>query len=181
MTPERIKTLYFYDMETGYFWHRLSAGNRPKNRPAGFQTNKGYRCLSIDGFQVMAHRAAWAVVTGAWPMGHIDHIDGVRSNNSFCNLRECTQGENMQNIKKKFRPLGVDLPTGVSFHKKTKKFRAVITVNYKRHHLGYFDCPGNAGEAYKLAKASMHKFQNHLRGAQPSNCQPGALFNLPPE
>ncbi len=44
-------------------------------------------------------------------------------------------------------------PIGVSFHKRDCKFKAQIRANGKeRHHLGYFNTPEEAFQAYKVAK-----------------------------
>lgn len=43
-------------------------------------------------------------------------------------------------------------PQGVNLHKPTGKYRAQIRIDNKNHHLGYFDCPNQAHQAYKAAK-----------------------------
>jgi len=40
----------------------------------------------------------------------------------------------------------------VNFHKATGKFRASLAINGKRKHLGLFNTPEEAFQAYKLAK-----------------------------
>ena len=48
---------------------------------------------------MFAHRLAWFWVHGAWPVGVIDHIDGVTTNNAIANLRDVDHALNMQNLK----------------------------------------------------------------------------------
>lgn len=47
-----------------------------------------------------------------------------------------------------------ELPVGVSYHKKTKKYVAQLSIEMKPHHLGLFDCPIKAFEKYKAEKES---------------------------
>jgi len=44
----------------------------------------------------------------------------------------------------------------VSLIKRTGKYTAEITVNYKKTYLGYFDSAEQASEAYLNAKRSTH-------------------------
>lgn len=77
-----------------------------------------------------------------------DHIDGNRLNNIRENLRVCTARQNRSNMKKHS---GKSKFKGVSFHKKANKFRSVICVNYKQHHLGFFVNEVDAALAYDKA------------------------------
>jgi hypothetical protein len=47
--------------------------------------------------QIVAHRVAWFLMTGAWPEGVIDHVDGDRANNRWANLRDVTTKMNNAN------------------------------------------------------------------------------------
>jgi len=93
-------------------------------------------------------------VNGVWPNNVVDHKNGDRSDNRWCNLRDCTQSVNIQNLKGPRRDnrsgyLGVS-PNG-------KRWNAMIRVNKKRHYLGTFDTPSEAYEAYITAKRRMHE------------------------
>ena len=46
---------------------------------------------------VMAHRAAWAIYYGEAPVGFIDHINRVRTDNRISNLRLASRGQNAWN------------------------------------------------------------------------------------
>lgn len=50
-----------------------------------------------------------------------------------------------------------DLPVGVHYNKHAKKYDAKIRVDGGRKHLGYFDCPNEAHQAYVLAKEACVK------------------------
>lgn len=43
------------------------------------------------------HRIAWLIVTGEWPENDIDHVNRIRSNNAWHNLRPVTRQENSFN------------------------------------------------------------------------------------
>lgn len=45
-----------------------------------------------------------------------------------------------------------ELPQGVHFHRRIGRYAASLNVNYRKKHLGYFDCPNEAHQVYKKAK-----------------------------
>ena len=131
------------DSETGLLTWRWRAGilDRINRRHAGKLTamtanNNGYRRVKIDGLRLFAHRVVYAMHTGEWPNGEIDHIDGNTENNSPSNLRDCTSIVNARN--KIMSPQNTSGITGVGFHKASGKYRASINDNHKHVHLGLF-------------------------------------------
>lgn len=67
----------------------------------------------------------------------MDHIDNNRFNNNISNLRWATYQENNQNANiSKANTSGIK---GVSFNKNNNKWRASITIDGVKIHLGYFD------------------------------------------
>ena len=79
----------------------------------------------------------------------IDHIDRNPSNNTINNLRCATNQQNSFNaIKTK---LSTSNYKGVSWDKKRKKWRAQITINYKKIYLGSFKEETDAAMAYSKA------------------------------
>lgn len=143
-----------YDPETGNF-------KRLDGRLKCETTASKYKTIMVRSVRVASHRLAWAMYYGNWPNEFIDHIDGDRQNNKIENLRECTSSENYQNRKLcKFNKYGM---TGVSFSKAARKYVAQIQVDKKKIHIGVYETPEEAGEAYKAAKAVYHKFQPTLR------------------
>ena len=79
----------------------------------------------------------------------VDHRDGDRTNNHYENLRYATHTENNRNAK--IRTDGASAYKGVSYIKKTKKWKAEIGVNRKRIFLGSFTDEREAAEAYNAA------------------------------
>jgi hypothetical protein len=102
LTAERLRELLHYDPETGVFtWvARPRSGPSRVGQRAGGAERDGYVRLKVDGGRYSAHRLAWLYVTGAWPVAEVDHINGVRGDNRFSNLREATIWQNKANQKR---------------------------------------------------------------------------------
>ncbi len=95
LTASRLKELFSYDPETGIFTHKLNKShNAIAGQQAGGVNNQGYWTISVDNKRYLAHRLAWLYMTGSWPELLIDHINGNRIDNRFCNLREANKSEN---------------------------------------------------------------------------------------
>ena len=93
-------------------------------------------------------------MTGEWPKDQIDHINGIRTDNRFTNLREATTAENTRNgLISKNNTSGFK---GVCFHKDTGRWQAKIFINGKGRHLGLFDTAEAAANAYDAAAAKLH-------------------------
>lgn len=156
LTQERLKELLRYDPDTGVFtWVKSGKGIKP-SKVAGSTDRDGYCIIRVDRAIYRAHRLAFLYVTGEWPTHHVDHSNGARSDNRWCNLREATRSENMQNQRVANRDSAVGL-LGVS--KARGKFVAHITLAGKKTHLGVFTAAEDAHAAYLEAKFRMHPFQ----------------------
>lgn len=84
---------------------------------------------------------------------HIDHINGNKLDNRRGNLRVCSARENTRNrIIHSNNTSGFK---GVTWNAKLGKWRASITFNYIRKHLGYFALPEDAHAAYCAAAADL--------------------------
>jgi hypothetical protein len=156
ITQERLKQLVAYDPDGGEFTWLVTVSNRaPAGRKAGGMSN-GYIVIRLDGVLYRAHRLAWLYVHGVWPEHDIDHINGRRSDNRLVNLRPATRAENLQNLRIA-RAYGSSGLLGA--HRWKGKWRAAIAANGIQHHLGTFETPQEAHEAYLRAKAQLHPFQ----------------------
>jgi hypothetical protein len=150
----RIRSLLDYDRETGTFRWTAITSNRVKiGADAGWINSNGYRMIRVDGHQYMAHRLAWLIVHGRFPVGDIDHINGIRTDNRIANLREATRSLNMQNLRR----ARADSTTGViGVRRMLKKWQAEIQVNHRKIYLGTFDSIDDARTAYLAAKRRLH-------------------------
>ena len=85
----------------------------------------------------------------------VDHINGNGLDNRRANLRVCTKQQNNRNKSKNINSIG---PKCVEFLKqcKHKKYRAYITIDNKRVHIGRFETAEEAQAAYN--KKSLEVF-----------------------
>jgi hypothetical protein len=148
ITQDELKELLHYDPETGVFTWKVNRGNQVNDGfVAGNMDGDGHLQISINKKKYKAHRLAWLYMTGKWPKEHIDHINGVKDDNKFFNLREATNQENCINRGKgKNNTSGYK---GVSWNSGQKKWQANARLNYKLRHLGYFNTAEEAFESYK--------------------------------
>ena len=152
---KELKELFDYNEKTGLF-KRLKAVSKYKSGSiAGALQKDGYIHIMIHGKQYSLHRLAWIYFYGKWPSGHIDHINGVKSDNRISNLRDVSHITNMQNQRKP-RKDNQSGYLGVCLDKRINKYHASIQVNGVKKHLGMFFTPEEASSAYLNAKRKMH-------------------------
>ena len=169
--PEYLRQRLRYDPETGKLYWRghesMSASWNARWDGRGAFTarnSSGYLTGQIDARPHKAHRIVWAIVTGAWPEGHIDHIDHDKGNNRFENLRDVSRSENARNMPmSSSNTSGV---TGVGWYPKTQKWRAHIDVNGRSVSLGHFARFDDAVAARVAAETDFAFHSNHGRNPQ---------------
>lgn len=138
ITQRELKRILKYDKETGIFYWKKSTGSRAiKGNAAGSQMKTGYIEMSVCGKRYTAHRLAFLYVLGYLPENDVDHINRIRIDNRWCNLREVSTSCNLRNCKiNKNNKSGI---TGVYFHKINKKWVVQVpTENNKQKHIGTF-------------------------------------------
>jgi hypothetical protein len=152
----QLKTMLSYDPDTGVFVWLVRASDKTKiGSVAGYiETTGRYWAIGLNGHHYFAHRLAWLYVHGKWPDNDIDHINGIRTDNKLCNLRDVTRRVNLQNLKAA-KPNNLTGLLGVS--KARGKFWARIWIGKKRISLGYFYTPEEAHIAYLDAKRRLHE------------------------
>ena len=95
-TEKRLKELLNYDPITGLFIRVVKRGPFKKGAIAG-SVNDGYVCIQIGKKSYKAHRLAFLYMTGSMPVNQVDHINRIRSDNRWENLRDVTHAENQHN------------------------------------------------------------------------------------
>lgn len=123
--------------------------------------SRGYLQGKILGKVRLAHRIAWALFHGEWPVDQIDHINGNRADNRISNLRVVTNAENARNQKR--RGDSTSGATGVYLHKQRGKWGAHITVDGRKKHIGLFQDFSSAVSARKAAEVERGFHLNHGR------------------
>ena len=154
LTQAELQSQLFY--EDGFF-KRLVSNNRKHliGQFAGTIRNDGYEAISINKKIYKTHRLVWLYFYGNFPNGVIDHINGNKTDNRIENLRDISFDANRQNQKKSQRG-NISGYLGVSWDKKSNKWKSQIKTKGKNYHLGFFDNPKNAYEIYLEAKRKIH-------------------------
>ena len=152
LTAARIRELLAYDPVSGIFtWAARRKGCRVGS-VAGRIDGNGRRQIKVDQREYPASRLAWLYVNGKWPSALIDHINHIKLDDRIANLREATSAENNANK----RGWGKSGFKGVCWNKKQKKWQANIFFKKKLRHLGYFDTPEMAHQAYCAFATKIH-------------------------
>jgi len=93
----------------------------------------------------------------------VDHINNIPLDNRKHNLRKCSKSENQHNSC--IRKNNTSGYKGVRLQKRTGKWTARITVNWKEIHIGTFETPELAHAAYCNAALELHgEFANFGNG-----------------
>jgi hypothetical protein len=161
-SPENGALTWRYRADKSANWNTRYAG-----KVAGtVNKNDGYRYIRTvyNGEQknIPAHRLAFFIVNGKEPERDIDHINGLRIDNSEKNLREVTRSLNQRN-----RGISSRNSTGASgvfWEKRRLKWRAQVVVKKVAHHLGYFESKQKAGEVVSTFRAQNGFTDRHGQG-----------------
>jgi len=121
----------------------------------------GYRSIGIFNRVYLAHRLAFLYMIGEFPRFQTDHINGIRNDNRWNNLRQVTNQENGKN--QKTRDGSVSGKPGVNWFDRDRKWRARIQAGEKEVHLGYFDDIDAAIIARGKAEIKYGYHKNHGR------------------
>jgi hypothetical protein len=159
LTQDELKKQLHYDKETGLFT-RLTIVKKSHSKIgdiAGSKHRTGYVLIRVNGKRYLAHRLVFLYVNGEFPKDGIDHINTIRSDNSWINLRSASQSKNMMNrAKPSNNSSGYK---GVYWHKHRSKWAVQCRVEGKKLSGGYFNDPYLASIAYKeLAKKHHGEF-----------------------
>lgn len=146
-----IREMVSYNPETGVLiWiarpcPKIRIGSIASRKP---NRDDRYRVFKLNKRAYQAHRVAWLLHYGDWPALELDHINGDKDDNRISNLRLATRSQNMAN-----RKVRAESRTGIKGVRPygKEKFAAV----FMKKHLGAFDTPEEASEAYAKAAESL--------------------------
>lgn len=98
---------------------------------------KKYAMLSCKSHKYFVHRFVLGISKEKYDSScnSVDHLNGDSLDNRKCNLRICSQNENMKNIKKKNKIIGVTYLTNGAYG---KNYVSNICFDYKNKYLGRY-------------------------------------------
>ena len=148
-TQAELRALLHYNPETGVFTHLVSRGKGKAGAVAGGLNRHGYWELRVLNRLFGAQRLAWLYMTGELPEQpiSIDHINGVRADNRWENLRLATYHEQSWNA-----PAHHHNQSGLKGAwpcKQTGRWMSMLQVGAERVWLGRFDTAQEAHEAIR--------------------------------
>jgi len=180
ISPDVLRQLLRYEPETGkLFWLNRAVDwftdgaypaarecKRWNARYAGKEAftasnGDGYFHGKVQGVVIKAHRVIWAMQEGVWPDNQVDHLNGIRSDNRWGNLRAATHAENMKNQKK--RKNTSSQYRGVYWRKDIKRWISAGGSGIRGNHvyLGCYVDETDAARAYDaFAKSQYGAFAN---------------------
>lgn len=175
LTQDIVRELLDYDPESGLLrWKKrdlkwFSGGKHtPERRQKSWNsrcagriafTSRCYGYCSGRIFNVTfnAHRIIWLWMKGEWPE-FIDHVNGVRDDNRWENLRKVSRSENCMNTAMKRN--NTSGYKGVHWHSSTQKWKAEIKDEY----LGVYLTKEEAYEAYCKRAIELGFTSRHIFG-----------------
>ena len=96
MRNDDLRVLFSYNENTGLFYwlvdrvggnHQGFVKARVGEVAGKVDKSTGYVRIRTHGRKFFAHRLAWFFVHGQWPSLHIDHINGIKTDNRRAWLR----------------------------------------------------------------------------------------------
>lgn len=137
LSQEDLKQRVHYDPETGIFtWKKSECRRIHVGQPSGHLTKMGYIHIRVSNGRYFAHRLAFLYMEGYLPENQVDHINRIRNDNRWCNLREVSCSCNRRNsVVKGTNKSGI---TGVFWSARHKKWVVSIKIKSNSIHLGHF-------------------------------------------
>ena len=120
-----------YDPDTGNLYYIQKTNKSAIGDIGGFVDETGYLKVSIAYKHIAAHRLAYYIMEGELPEC-IDHINGIRNDNRWLNIRGCTYTQNSMN-----RPMSSNNTSG---YKGVVRNRNTWRVKFKSNGKVYSKC-----------------------------------------
>lgn len=176
ITKELINDFFEYNELSGFVtikmrdskhFNNICSESAFKSRYAGkrlkTKDKDGYLIMTVLGNRLTGHRIAYILKTGDLSIIEIDHINGLRDDNRWCNIRVVTRSQNMKN--KSVSSVNTSGVMGVSLIKETNKWRSRISARGNTtYHLGVFD---NWFDAVCSRKSAEYKYNYHANHGKP--------------
>jgi len=157
LTYEKAKELFDYDKKSGLLFAKIKVGSIKAGRIVGNQRGDGALSVSIKGKTILVHRIAWLLHYKEWPQGFVRHINGDKTDNRI---------ENLKCVMPYTDTRGVKEIAGISFVKKTERWKAIIHHNGRQHYLGEYVEKENAVLARLAAEECLGLRIEHEKSAK---------------
>ena len=147
-----------FDLKDGVLYWKISPYKRIKlGTKAGTLTDEGYIAIGYKKKRYYSHRIVFEMIHGYCPK-IIDHLNGKKSDNEPCNLRDATYQENS------FNRLGTSKSgfKGVYWVENRKKWIAQLKINGKNYQIGRY-------KDINEAKTAVISFRNKYHGEFANN------------
>lgn len=161
------RAIFSYEQDTGILrWRatrRTSLGyvTARAGDSVGGGDRKGYLVVMFQAPRsprprhYFVHRIIWLIQTGRWPDAEVDHINGVKSDNRWANLRAADDVLNSQNRRRANSNNGTGF-LGVTQDKRTGLYVSRIGHEGRVHILGKYATPDEAHAVYVETKRRIH-------------------------
>lgn len=143
-----LEATFIYNPFTGTLRRKYKYTGKMKGKvvECGTKSVRGYLVVRFNKKTITVHRIAWMLFYKEPAPESIDHINRIKTDNRITNLRAATPTQQLLNT-----PIKSDNTSGfkgVSYFKRDDKWRAYTSVNGKFKHIGYYETPEEASEAY---------------------------------
>ena len=155
LTQSELKSYLHYDPETGLFTWLKSRGKAAKGSVAGSVGERGYIKIQINQKTYNAQRLVFLYYNIDIPED-VDHINHIKTDNRFSNLRLVSRKENCRNRQSRDK----SNVYGVS-EVRDKYYQVTIGNNSKAIQLGCFNDYFEAVCARKSAEVRLQYHENH--------------------
>lgn len=152
LTADEARKVLNYNEVTGEFHCKVRMGRMMPGARAGRTNKDGHRTITLFRERYYEHRLAVLIMTGAWPVGLVEHANVDPGFNAYTNLRPATQSQNMANTKvRKHNSTGYMGVIKLPASKRTSEhpYRAEIQHEGNRVAVSGLECPVQAAFAYK--------------------------------
>ena len=133
--------------------------NKYAGKEAGYLNVNGYTVVRVHDELLYRHRLIWIMHHGEFPE-EIDHINGVRSDDRLCNLRDVNRLENCKNASIPRNNTSGRIGVHLNRH---KNWVAEIGGQRFRAHLGTFKTFEEACSAREAGEIKYGYHENHGR------------------